>query len=1041
MKNKLLTFLAALAASAGFSVGVQAQTLGDIIFANGHKYSVGANLITNPSFDDGVTGWTNGAGSALTTAAGFTINTTGGSDGGSYLVGTANGGSTATSSIRTGWRLTSNKTYLFYYYVKTLSSTIPGTGYLKTSLTNTLGTETSSFSTPVVDASWKQYKVVFQNTTPYSYIQCMFRWLNNQWAFDNFCLAELTELPNVDSLQVKITEAQAAYSESADGAVTLNDAIITAQDCLSNSAATVSEVAAAISALDTALFNYRIANASNASPVDVTKLLSDPDMAKGTSSAWKNVVGDKAYSVNSSSYTGFTGTFLEKWTAQGTTFNALADFDITQTITNLPNGLYTLKAYCIATQQGKTGSEQKTYVQNVSLYANAASTSVATISGTPELFTVANASVIDGTLKVGYKSVSGTANWIAFDNCTLTYLGFDPAAMIATLQTQKDEATLNLVGKYMQTSVATELDGAINQATTAIGLATKTALEDAGARLGSAINAATASIASYVALNAAIAAADASPYTNISGYSDYLAAISSTQNLYDARTIDDATIATAITTLKAAEFICLETAPNFTTSIQNSDITNGPTGWTVAKGSGNGPTNSGEGNGLYLDSWASNWTTGFSATQTLSLPNGTYIASAYARAAVANVAALKLNDVKTYAKSSTWGTILAKTTVTDGTLAIGVVSETFSGSYWFSFDDFKLYRVDVPYVVAVTDKAASVKGAIDDAAVTEIGSALANATSADFSKAKANSAKTIPNANPNLIAYNVPANVTVENAITAGCTKELTESYPFYAPTALTMTVSYVRSFTAASGDNVSGWQSIVVPFNVTAITATQDGNTITLVPFSAWDQTTESTSARPFWLYKANGTTYEKASSIDANVPYLISIPNDPSYADFYNVSGSVTFTGTALAVTSTTEGTLSGLGYHIVPNFDGSKAGIYALNAAGSQWESGKSVNSFHAYATAMDASAPKFISIFGDAETTGIKDILSETTMADKTVSAFTTEGGITIVSKNPGKVAIYTDGGLLLKVVPVGEGSNFVALGSGKYIVNATVVIVK
>ncbi|MBP9637626.1 MAG: hypothetical protein KBD97_04640, partial [Bacteroidaceae bacterium] len=266
---------------------------------------------------------------------------------------------------------------------------------------------------------------------------------------------------------------------------------------------------------------------------------------------------------------------------------------------------------------------------------------------------------------------------------------------------------------------------------------------------------------------------------------------------------------------------------------------------------------------------------------------------------------------------------------------------------------------------------------------------------------------------------------------------------PFYAPTALTMTVSYVRSFTAASGDNVSGWQSIVVPFNVTAITATKGGNTITLEPFSTWDGTTESTSSHPFWLYKAkaDGTGYETASFIEANVPYLISIPNDPSYADFYNVSGNVTFTGTALAVTSTTEGTLSGLGYHIVPNFDGSKAGIYALNAAGSQWESGKSVNSFHAYATAMDASAPKFISIFGDGEVTGIKDILSETTMTDKTVSAFAAEGGVTIVSKNPGKVAIYTDGGLLLKVVPVGEGSNFVALASGKYIVNATVVIVK
>ncbi|MFA6873217.1 MAG: hypothetical protein WCQ86_04475, partial [Bacteroidaceae bacterium] len=516
------------------------------------------------------------------------------------------------------------------------------------------------------------------------------------------------------------------------------------------------------------------------------------------------------------------------------------------------------------------------------------------------------------------------------------------------------------------------------------------------------------------------------------------------------------TIATAMTNLQNAidlgeNAVVIVNSSNVATSlIENPSFeTNTFTGWTNTGFSLQSNTSFVKAGTYYAEKWTATPGTlsDYNLSQTINnLPNGYYVLSAAAQSTQGGSASTGTylyagegSGTPELTEIGASGTYAVTTQITNGVLAIGFKTQSTTAN-WVSVDNFELtYLGTVPYVVAVAEKKASIKGAIDDDAVAQIASALANATSADFSKSKANSAKTIPNVNPNLIAYNVPASVTVENAITAGCTKALSENYAFYAPTALTANVSYVRSFTATSGASVSGWQSIVLPFNVTAITATQGGNTINLVPFSTWDQTTESTSARPFWLYKAEGTTYVAASSIEANVPYLISIPNDASYADFYNVSGDVTFTGTALAVTSTTVGALAS--YSIVPNFNGNKGSVYALNAAGSQWESGKSVNSFHAYATSNDASSPKFIPIFGDGETTGIKDVFSETTMANKAVTVFSTEAGVTIVSKNPGKVAIYTDGGLLLKVVPVGEGSNFVTLASGKYIINATVVIVK
>jgi len=676
-----------------------------------------------------------------------------------------------------------------------------------------------------------------------------------------------------------------------------------------------------------------------------------------------------------------------------------------QTVSSLPAGRYKLSVDMKLKDAGTSTTAK--------FIGTVGGTTVISKSPTSTTYTTYNSDAFDvldnASLTLALDVTQSGANEACafFDNVKLTYYGDPLAAAVAeydaaklAAQTAFTNATLDVVKTQLTTAIdlsvdktsLSELSAAVTQLNAAIAVANKAAL--------------------FVDKNATAVISNPSFTSNVSSW-----------------TTTDVT--------NSASYSMKSTAAEQYNAAQGGYFDGGNwggTGWssTTYQDLPNLPA------GTYTLRFAARASAGVTMTLFASVDGGvTKISSAVpALEAAANTGSL----------GHGWSWVGLTVDVASGqTLRIGMQASTAGLHQWLSMDEFSLYYGT--NVVETTPDQIVLSGDVDAAKITEIEASVGSKTSLNLTGANAKTDLVISNTNPNLVVYNsANSKLSVENAILVkdGIAEaiNLNENYSFKVPVAFTATsVSYVRSFTATSGDNVSGWQSIVVPFDVTAITAIQGGNTITLVPFSVWDQTTESTSARPFWLYKANGTSYEKASSIEANVPYLISIPNDPSYADFYNVSGNVTFAGTALTVTSTTEGTLSGLGYHIVPNFDGSKAGIYALNAAGSQWESGKSVNSFHAYATAMDASAPKFISIFGDAETTGIKDILSEATMTDKTVSAFTTEGGVTIVSKDPGKVAIYTDGGLLLKVVSVSEGSNFVALTSGKYVINATVVIVK
>lgn len=96
--------------------------------------------------------------------------------------------------------------------------------------------------------------------------------------------------------------------------------------------------------------------------------------------------------------------------------------------------------------------------------------------------------------------------------------------------------------------------------------------------------------------------------------------------------------------------------------------------------------------------------------------------------------------------------------------------------------------------------------------------------------------------------------------------------------------VTYTRDFTFPTvPGQAAGWRSISLPFTVSQITGPAGQ---TLAPFNA-----DVAGAKPFWLRRLTENGFENVTEIEANVPYIIAMPNNEAYGAEYNVNGTVTF------------------------------------------------------------------------------------------------------------------------------------------------------
>lgn len=178
---------------------------GDTLEYEGRKYVVGHNLIQNPSFDEGFSGWYNGSGSAILDAANWEIHTDGGI-GGNWLQGKGHGGKTDAASIGTAWEISPDSIYYFGFYASARGTLNDALKWQCVSATNTFGEETElllgsngmfgSVQAQGNDTTWCHNSFVYNNRLAgYKYLQCIFRWQQNgALGFDHFVLAPLREV-------------------------------------------------------------------------------------------------------------------------------------------------------------------------------------------------------------------------------------------------------------------------------------------------------------------------------------------------------------------------------------------------------------------------------------------------------------------------------------------------------------------------------------------------------------------------------------------------------------------------------------------------------------------------------------------------------------------------------------------------------------------------------------------------------------------------------------------------------------------------------
>lgn len=303
--------------------------------------------------------------------------------------------------------------------------------------------------------------------------------------------------------------------------------------------------------------------------------------------------------------------------------------------------------------------------------------------------------------------------------------------------------------------------------------------------------------------------------------------------------------------------------------------------------------------------------------------------------------------------------------------------------------------------------------------------------------------------NPNLLLYlkegttDIPAGIN--NVIVGGTTKKITlvdatGNNNFYCPVEFTTdTITYTRNFQQKTETGVScGWETIVLPFNVQSIKHEKNG---TLTPFV---NTYSGDNRKPFWLYTLEQDNISAAYSIEANVPYLICMPNDDAYGDDYIQAGNVTFSAAdktnkiKIAVSNPVE--KSQYDVTFVPTYQSVPASseVFALNVnqeykgypAGSLFVNNfREVRPFEAYSVHPSAAAKVSASrmftvgslIGGDEDTTGIIDVMlkkNNGTNSDAVVRVYSLSGALV----KQGKAEDVTKG--LPKGIYIANGKKFV-----------------
>ncbi len=263
-------------------------------------------------------------------------------------------------------------------------------------------------------------------------------------------------------------------TEDAEAKTTFLATIAEVKSAYAAGTITAEEVAGKIETVNVAFI--AAVQAQTAPNSNMTPLIVNNDFESGNINGWTSTTGARNNGIASNKSGDITGKYYENW--NGDPYSGTME----QTITNLPNGKYTVKI--AAFKSGGTG--------NVYVFANDGQTLVETDNG---VYYEATGTVLDGTLTFGLKSVDGGCNWMGLDNVSLTYMGVDLSALVEKLTAAREEATtLKNSESVMSSLCRAALDDALT-ATENVA-EEETALTEALLKVSAAVDAANKSVAS-----------------------------------------------------------------------------------------------------------------------------------------------------------------------------------------------------------------------------------------------------------------------------------------------------------------------------------------------------------------------------------------------------------------------------------------------------------------------------------------------------------------------------------------------------------------
>ena len=186
----------------------------------------------------------------------------------------------------------------------------------------------------------------------------------------------------------------------------------------SNPASTAAQINNAYNALLTAFKAYVAADASDSNPIEISYLIDHAGCGSDTFAGWTptSTWGSNT-SYNRNGDVVLQGRFTESWVPGGT---SLEDRTLTQVLPSLPAGKYQASVDIIATQQ----DDGSLTITGINLMLNDEFVSCSTANGVPQCFTTPTLTIGEGDTPTIRLKVSNTnANWVAFDNFRLFYLG------------------------------------------------------------------------------------------------------------------------------------------------------------------------------------------------------------------------------------------------------------------------------------------------------------------------------------------------------------------------------------------------------------------------------------------------------------------------------------------------------------------------------------------------------------------------------------------------------------------------------------------